>query len=258
MLMTSDQDGLVKLSGGGPWVIVEYTNVGDMVTGDGGLFTVATDLTGWIFPGDMLYLTGATDPDNDGPACVINTTFAAGLTTIEVFRPLGFDNALANEVFGTAQVGAGAANLMTKFEPMGIKYNIDAADDFTVAGAPGQIEIAEDLSFLEEFDQILIEDATTAANNQIATVVSATFVAPDTTIVVEEAVVVEAGTANTTLQPIRTSIHARLTANIPVLWTLPAGFVLNPCLEDITTLLVSNDHATAAATFRARFVTGIV
>ena len=258
MLMTSDQDGLVKLSGGGPWVIQNIAALGNTVLGNGGEFTILLDQTAWIFPGDFFWIEGCTTAANDGLFLVIGAGFAAGITTIEVIRQFGVINVAAIEVFDTVEAGAGAACVATKIQPMGVKHDIDAADDFTVAGAPGQIEVAEDLSWLEEFDQLLIQEATTPANNQIVTVVSAVYAAPDTTIVVEEAVVVEAGNAACNFFAMRSSIHVRLTANIPVLWTLPAGLALNPCLEDITTLLVSNDHATAAATFRARFVTGIV
>ncbi len=257
LLMQSDQDGLVRLSGGGPWVIQDIATLGDTVTRVGGTFTILLDQTAWIFPGDTFWIEGCTTPANDGLYTVIATAFAAGVTTIEVIQQLGVINVAVIEVFDTVEAGAGAACLATKIEAMGIKHDIDAGDDFTVAGAPGQFEVAEDVSWLAEFDQILIQEATSAANNQIAVVTSATFVAPDTTVVVEEAVVVEAGVAACTFMPVRSALMCRLVANIPVLWTLPSG-IRNPLLEDGTTLLVSNDHATLPATFRARIVTGPV
>ena len=257
LLMMSDQNGLVRLSGAGPWVIQDIATLGDLVLGVGGTFTILLDQTAWIYPGDMFWVEGCTTAGNDGLYMVIDATFAAGVTTIEVVRQTAVINAAVVEVFAVVEAGAGAACLATKIQAMSQKHYIDAADDFTVAGPPGQIEIAEDLSWLNEFDQLLIQEATNAANNQIATVTSATFVAPDTTIVVEEAVVVEAGNAAANLTLVRDALICRLPANIPVLWTLPSG-ILNPCLEDITTLLVSNYHATSTATFRARVVTGHV
>lgn len=257
LLMISDQDGLVRLSGAGPWVIQNIATLGDMATSVGGTFTILADQTAWIYPGDMFWIEGCTTAANDGLYMVIDSTFAAGVTTVEVIQQLGVINAAVIEVFDTVEAGAGAACLATKLQAMGQKRYIDAADDFTVAGPPGQIEIGEDLSWLEEFDQLLIQEATNAANNQIVTVTSATYVAPDTTIVVEEAVVVEVGNANANFTPVRDALICRLVANIPVLWTLPSG-ILNPLLEDGTTLLVSNSHATAAATFRARVVSGLV
>ena len=255
LLMISDQDGMVRMSGGNPWVIQNIATLGDMALGVGGTFTILNDQTGWIYPGDLFWIEGCTTAANDGLFIVIDATFAAGVTTIEVVRRTAVINAAVIEVFDTVEAGAGAACLATKLLAMSPKHYIDAGDDFTVAGPPGQIEIAEDLSWLEPHDRILIQEATNAANNQIANITTATYVAPDTTLVIEEAVAVEAGNANANFFLVRSEHHCRLTANVPTLWTLPSG-IMNPCLEDITTLLVSNEHATALADFQARVVTG--
>ena len=255
ILMLSDQDGMARLLGGNPWVIQDIATLGDMATGVGGTFTILNDQTAWIYPGDMFWIEGCTTAANNGLFMVIDSAFAAGVTTIEVVRRTGVINGAVIEVFDTVEAGAGVNCLATKLMAMSPKHYIDAGDDFTVAGPPGQIEIAEDLSWLEPHDRILIQEATNAANNQIVNVTTATYVAPDTQLVVEEAVVVEAGNANANFTLVRSEFHVRLTANIPTLWTLPSG-ILNPCLEDITTLLVTNDHATETADFRARVVTG--
>lgn len=255
LLMMSTQDGMARMSGGNPWVIQNIATLGDLVLGVGGTFTILNDQTAWIYPGDMFWIEGCTTAANDGLYMVIDSTFAAGVTTIEVVRQTAVINAAVVEVFDTVEAGAGAACLATKIMAMSPKHYIDAGDDFTVAGPPGQIEIAEDLSALVAHDRLLIQEATNAANNQLVDVTTATFVAPDTTLVVEEAVAVEAGNAAANLMLVRSEFHPRLVANVPTLWTLPSG-ILNPCLEDITTLLVTNDHPTAGADFQARIVTG--
>jgi stage V sporulation protein SpoVS len=241
----ANQDGLVRLRGGNPFLLATVATVGDLAVATGGTITIAGDLVDQWYPGDMIFIKGCTTPANDGLYVVHLITEAAGVTTIECYRVTGAINVAVVEVFDTAEAGAGAANFCTKVVPYGRRYYIDAGDDFTVAGAPGQIEIAEDLSFLQEHDQILITESTTAAtNDNIFTVVSATYAAPDTTLVVEEAVVVEAGNGACTLQPVVTEFRHRLVANEPTVWHKWSG-ILNPVLEDLSVLEASNSHATA-------------
>lgn len=249
MAFRANQAGLMRLRGGNPYLLATVATLGDLVLATGGTITIAGDLVDQWYPGDMIFIKGCTTAANDGLYVIHQITEAAGVTTIECYRVTGVINAAVVEVFDTVEAGAGAANFCTKVVPWGRRYNIDAGDDFTVAGAPGQIEIAEDLSFLQEHDQILITESTTpATNDNIFTVVSATYVAPDTTIVVEEAVIVEAGNANCTLQPVRTEFIHRLEANIPTVWHNESG-ILNPVLEDCSVLEVSNEHATADMDF---------
>lgn len=245
----ANQAGLMRLRGGNPWLLASVATLGDLATGVGGTVTVTGDLVDQWYPGDMIFIRGCTTAANDGLFVIQDITEAAGVSTIECYRVLGVINAIDIEVFDTVEAGAGAANFITKIVPYGRRYSIDAADDFTVAGAPGQIEIAEDLSFLQEHDQILIVEATTTAtNDRIFNVVSATYAAPDTTIVVLEAVAVEAGNVRCTLQPVVTEFRHRLVANEPTVWHNLSG-ILNPVLEDLSVLEVTNDHATADMTF---------
>ena len=245
----ANQNGLMRLRGGNPYLLATVATLGDLVLGVGGTITIAADLVDQWYPGDLIFIKGSTTVGNDGLHVIHLITEAGGVSTLEIFDVLGTINAAVFESLDTVEAGAGAANFVTKVVPYGRKYYIDGADDFTVAGAPGQIEIAEDLSFLQEHDEILITESTTpATNDNIFTVVSATFTAPDTTIVVEEAVVVEAGNANCVLQPVRTEFIHRLVANEPTMWHNLSG-ILNPVLEDLSVLQVSNSHATADMDF---------
>ena len=265
LLLIADQDLTVKVIGGNPFPLHPgvgegIVTLGDLAANVGGTFTVAGDLTEWLWPGDQIWITGCTTVNNNGRYIVIGTAVAAGITTVEVVQfgrhglagQLGTINAPAIEVFDTVEVGAGAANLVYKIQSRGIKNNIGVGDDFTVAGPPGQIEIAGDFSFLQADDKILIEEATTGNNNGIFTVVTAVYAAPDTTITVEEAVAVELGTALTTFQWVRTELLVRLTADVSHLWTRE-GSILSPVLEDITQLLVTNASG-VAADLQARIV----
>lgn len=246
----ANQAGLMRLRGGNPYLLATVGDLGDLATPEGGLITIAGDLVDQWYPGDQIFIKGCTTAANDGLYIIRFVTEAAGVTTIECYRLLGVINGAVIEVFDTLEAGAGAANLVTKVVPWGRRYNIDAGDDFTVAGPPGQIVIAEDLSFLQEHDKILITGSTTVAtNDNIFTVTSATYVAPDTTIIVEEAVVVEAGVnVVCTLQPVRTEFMHRLEANVPTMWDNRSG-ILNPLLEDASVLEVTNSHATADMDF---------
>jgi len=253
MAFRSNQAGLMRLRGGNPFVLATVATLGDQVLATlvGGTITIAGDLVDQWYPGDQIFINGCTTAANDGLFVIHLITEAAGVTTIECYRMNSEQNGAANNAFDTVEAGAGAANLVTKVVPYGRRYYIDAGDDFTVAGAPGQIEIAEDLSFLQEHDQILITESTTpATNDNIFNVVSATYAAPDTTIVVLEAVNVEAGNGNCTLQPVVTEFRQRLVANEPVVWHNKSG-ILNPVLEDLSVLEVTNDHATADMLFEA-------
>lgn len=249
MAFRANQAGLMRLRGGNPWLLASVATLGDLVLATGGTITIVGDLVDQWYSGDMVFIKGCTTAANDGLYVIHLITEAAGTTTIECYRVTGVINAAVVEVFDTVEAGAGAANFCTKVVPYGRRYYIDAGDDFTVAGAPGQIEIAEDLSFLQEHDQILItESTTTATNDNIFNVVSATYAAPDTTIVVLEAVNVEAGNGNCTLQPVVTEFRHRLVANEPTVWHNLSG-ILNPVLEDLSVLEVTNDHATADMLF---------
>lgn len=249
MAFRANQAGLMRLRGGNPWLLASVATLGDLVLATGGTITIVGDLVDQWYPGDLIFIKGCTTAANDGLYVIHLITEAAGTTTIECYRVTGVINAAAVEAFDTVEAGAGAANFCTKVVPYGRRYYIDAADDFTVAGAPGQIVVAEDLSFLQEHDQILITESTTpATNDNIFNVVSATYAAPDTTIVVLEAVVVEAGNGNCTLQPVVTEFRHRLVANEPTVWHNLSG-ILSPVLEDLSVLEVTNDHATAAMTF---------
>lgn len=249
MAFRADQAGLMRLRGGNPYLLASVATLGNLVLATGGTITIVGDLVDQWYAGDMIFIKGCTTAANDGLYCIHVITEAAGTSTIECYRVTGVINAAVVESFDTVEAGAGAANFCTKVVPWGRRYYLDAADDFTVAGAPGQIVIAEDLSFLRQYDKILITESTTpATNDNIFTVTSATYVAPDTTIVVEEAVVVEAGNANCTLQPVVTEFIHRLEANIPTVWHNMSG-ILNPVLEDCSVLEVSNDHATANMDF---------
>ncbi len=249
MAFRANQAGLMRLRGGNPYALTAVTQLGDLATPVGGLITITADLVDQWYAGDNIFIKGCTSPVNDGSFNIHRITEAAGVSTLELFRNYGSINAAAIEVMDNVEGGAGAANVVTKYIPTGRKYYIDAADDFTVAGAPGQIVVAEDLSFLQEHDQILITESTTSAtNDNIFNVVSATFATPDTTIVVLEAVVVEAGNANCTLQPVVTEFRHRLVANEPTVWHNLSG-ILSPVLEDLSVLEVTNDHATANMTF---------
>jgi hypothetical protein len=252
LLLTCDRDALVRLRGGNSWVIDNIVTLGDLVLGTGGTFTVTGDLTAYWYPGDQIWITGCTTAGNDGLYTVIDTAVAAGVTTVEVFDRTAVINAAVVESFDTVEAGAGAACTATKVLFRSVKHDIDAGDDFTVAGPPGQLEVAEDVSWLVEYDKILIQETTT--NDGIYNVTSATYTAPDTTIVLEEAVTVEVGTAAGNFCWIRDELMVRLTAGVPFMWTLDGG-ILNPCLEDITTLLVTNEHATLTADFQARILT---
>lgn len=254
LVMIMDQDGLVRMRGNSPFVIQDILTLGDMVLGPTGTFSILGDQTAWIFSGDLIFIEGCTTAANDGFYNVVRSAFAAGITTIEVFRQWGTINGAVIEVFDTVEAGAGAACIVTKLLTRSTLRDIDAGDDFTVAGPPGQLEVAEDLSFLQAHDKILIQYSTTVAvNDGIFNVVSATYAAPDTTIIVEEAFNVEAGNAACSLMHVRSELMCRLVANVPHLWTWPSG-ILNPVLEDITTLEVSNYHATADADFQARIL----
>lgn len=254
LVFIMDQDGLVRMRGPSPFVIQNIVALGDLVLGDGGTFTILNDQTAWIYPGDQFWIEGCTTAANDGLYYVVSVGFAAGVTTIECFRRIGVINAAVFESFDTVEAGAGAATLATKLLGRSTLRYIDAGDDFTVAGPPGQIVVGEDLSFLQAHDKILIQESTTpAVNDGIFNVVTAVYVAPDTTITVEEAVNVEAGNGNCSLTWVRSELMCRLVANVPHLWTWPSG-ILNPVLEDITTLEVSNSHATADADFQARIL----
>lgn len=243
MILTSDEDVTAKVLGGNPRVVVEIVTLGDMATNVGGTFTVADDQTEWIYPGDQFYIQGSTTAANDGRYYVINSTFAAGVTTIEVIRQLGVINVAAIEVFDTAEAGAGVDHLAFKIIPVSVKNNITAGDDFT---ANNTIEVAGDFSSLQADDKILIEEATTAGNDIVATVVTAVFATPDTTIVVEEtAFNVEVGNANCTFQHVQTELLMHLTANEPFMWSKDSG-VINPVLEDITEILITNTSGSSA------------
>lgn len=248
----ANQAGLMRLRGGNPWLLASVATLGDISPAivTGGTITIVGDLVDQWYPGDMVFIKGCTTAANDGIYEVHLITEAAGTTTIQCYpKYRATINGAVIEVFDTVEAGAGAANFVTKVVPYGRRYYIDAGDDFTVAGAPGQIEIAEDLSFLQEHDQILITESTTpATNDQIFNVVSATYAAPDTTIVVLEAVAVEPGNALCTLQPVVTEFRHRLVANEPTVWHNLSG-ILNPVLEDLSVLEVTNDHATADMLF---------
>ena len=264
LMLIADQACRVKVIGGNPWTLASIATVGDMVTNTGGTLTITGDLTEWLWPGDEIWIQGCTTPANDGRYLVIGTAVAAGVTTVEVIKAgiraaagvMAIINVGAVEVFDTVEAGAGAANLVTKIVQRGVKTALlgAAGNEFSFAGPPGEIDIAGDFSFLQVDDKILIEGATTIGNSIIFTVVSATFTTPDTTIVVEEAVAnVEAAAAATTLQWVRTELLVRLVANIPYLWTRESQ-TLNPVLEDITRLLVSNASTTLIPDLQGRFV----
>ncbi len=249
MAFRANQAGLMRLRGLNGVELANVVTLGDLVLATGGTITVPGDFVDQWYPGDLIFIKGCTTAANDGLFVIHRITEAAAVSTIECYRVTAVINAAVVEVFDTVEAGFGAGNPVTKVVPYGRRYYLDAADDFTVAGAPGQIEIAEDLSFLREHDQILITESTTAGtNDNIFTVVSATYAAPDTTIVVLEAVIVEAGNANCTLQPVVTEFRHRLVANEPTVWHNLSG-ILSPVLEDLSVLEVTNDHATAAMTF---------
>ncbi|MEE9185250.1 MAG: hypothetical protein V3U39_12365 [Acidimicrobiia bacterium] len=249
MAFRANQAGLMRLRGINGMELASVATLGDLVLATGGTITVPGDLVDQWYPGDMIFIKGCTTAANDGLFVIHRITEAAGVSTIECYRATGVINAAVVEVFDTVEAGFGAGNPVTKVVPYGRRYYIDAGDDFTVAGAPGQIEVAEDLSFLREHDKILITESTTpGTNDNIFTVVSATYAAPDTTIVVEGAVIVEAGNANCTLQPVVTEFIHRLVANEPTVWHNLSG-ILNPVLEDLSVLEVSNSHATADMLF---------
>ncbi len=207
----------------------------------------------------MLWITNLTAgaADDDTLYFVVGVVVAAGVTTVEVIRRAVDAVGPPATVFSAAQPAA--AGEATKVVPTSRRYilNTAAANEFLAVGAPGQIAIGEDLSFLEEHDRILVQNATTHGNDQLYTVVSAIYTAPDTVIIVEEALgAAEAGLVTTTLMRVVTQHMVRLTAGIPYLWTLGSSLFNTsvPVLEDITTLLVSNAHATLTADFQARII----
>jgi len=255
LLLEADQDLIIKVLGGNPWDIATIATLGDTATANGGTITVIGDLTEWLYIGDNVWLEGCSAPANDGRYVVRSTAVAAGVTTVELVKcgqlaaadPFTIDNVAVHEVFAALQPAA--AGTMTKFLPRNAGQALlgaAAAFEFNVVAAPGEIEVAGDWSFLQADDKILIEAATTGGNAGIYTVVSATYAAPDTTIVVEEALAAqEAAAGDTTIQWIRTELLIRLTADVPFLWT-EEGSILNPVLEDVTQLLVTNASGVAA------------
>jgi len=251
MAFRANQAGLMRLRGGNPYLLVNVVTLGNLATLVGGTITITGDLVDQWYPGDMIFIKGCNTPANDGLFVIHLITEAAGLTTIECYRAQAVINAAVIEVFDTVEAGFGAANFVTKVIPYGRRYYLDAGDNFTVMGAPGQIVIGEDLSFLREHDKIMITESTTSGtNDNVFTVVSAAFATPDTTITVKEAVAVEAGNANCTIQPVVTEFIHRLVANEPIVWHNLSG-ILSPVLEDLSVLEVSNSHATADMTFEA-------
>ena len=255
-----DTDGIVKMHGlnYGGMQVANFTVAGDLVLQTPGELTIAGDLTSWLHAGDTLFIVGATTQQHDGVATVMEVAHAAGLSTIGVSKDLVVINGAVVEVFDVIEAGVVGTTLAWKFEPLGAEVLLlgAAGNEFTVAGAPGQISIAGDYSWLQAGDEILIQGATTHANDLIYTVTGAVFVAPDTTITVVEALAnVEAAAAGTTLQWVRTHQLCRLVANVAHVWTPASGWP-NPCVDSITELLVTNDHATSTGAFQARVVTG--
>ena len=241
LAMVSDQDVLVRLNGEHPHDISVGVGSGFTAAGPPGQFEVAGDVTGYILPGDEIYIEGATTAANDGPCTVLETAFAAGITTITVAR--------AGGAF-VVEVSAGAGVTMwRKFQYRSIEYDVA---NFTVAGPPGQLTYTGDLTdVIFEDDNILVEGATTAANDGIYTVTAVTEAAGTTTITVAEAIAnVEAGAAATSLALIRDEFMVRLSANVPFLWSEDAS-IFNPLLEDVTMMEVTNDNA-VTANFQAR------
>lgn len=243
-------DGIVRAQ---PFDTIVYV-AGDLVVGDGGSFTTLGDFTGFIFPGDTLWLEGSATAQHNGLCEVVAVAYAAPNSTIEVTKRLSVINGIIIETFN---VPGADVNDWYKIVPRSRKYNIDAADDITVIVGPSEIEIAEDLSWLKAGDRIVIEEATSPGNDLLLTVVSATWDGADTTIVVAEALdTVEAGNADCTLMavlaPEELQYEIALAASVPHMWSYTES-ILNPCDdEEVTTLLVTNPHATEAADLEGR------
>ncbi len=266
MAFIADQDLTLKL-GGGPYTVAEFTVLGDTETNVGGEFTIAgADLTAWIWPGDLFWIQGSTSDENNGLYCVLEANFAALLNTIEVIQVgaagivagpdlhmLGTINVAATNIFQNLEVGAGAANVAYKIQPLSAKIDIGAGDNFTNVGPPGDnLVVAGDFSFLQADDQILVLEATDEDNCQIHRVVTATFAAPDTTIVVEGTMVTEAGSVIAYFQHVRSELIIHLNANQPFLWSEDSG-VPSPLLDDVTQILATNASG-VAATLQGRII----
>ena len=241
----------VRLNGAIQYQIDDFTVSGDLVLGTSGEFTVTGDLTSWLFPGDMLWIEGATTGQHDGIKHVMEVNFAGGLTTVGCTTELGVILAAAVEVFDVIEAGVVGTTYMRKIVGLGPGNLALVTDDFTVAGPDGEFEVAGDYSALDlRKAKLLFRNTTT--NDLILTIVSATFGALDTTFVVEEAVTVEPMLAATTFQLIEDEAVFQLTANIPQMWTIGGGMA-NPSPEDVLRFLATNDSGVAAA-FQARVV----
>jgi hypothetical protein len=280
LLLTADQDCIAKLFGLNHTTlaapveglqVTTFTVAGDLATDPGtpGEFTTPGDLTGWLYPGDNLYITGATTAQFDGHATVMDVAHAAAVTTVGVSKDYINVNAAVAEVFTAATIPeAGVANttVARKYQPLGPEVDVNGAavNEFNAAGPPGVLVMPGDFSWLQEGDEILIDGATTHGNDGIWTVATAVYAAPDTTITLtalEAFAGAEGAAATTTFQWVRTHHLVRLTANEPYLWGIQDGSGVNssgspnPLIDDITTLTVTNEHATLTADFQARILT---
>lgn len=273
LLLTCNRAVTARLYGlnFGGMQVDNFTVAGNLVLGVPGELTITGDVTGWLRSGDLLWIVGATTQQHDGVATVMDVAVAAGLSTVGVSKDLCVINAAVVEVFDVIEAGIVGTTFATKFEPLGPEHLLlgAAGNEFLAAGPPGVITTNGDFSYLQAGDQILIQGATTHGNDQIYTVVTAVYAAPDTTITVVEAVAnVEAAAAGTTFQVVRTCLLARIAANVPFVWTLvdqaigatSAAFYPDsmgapcPILEDITACTVDNADA-LTADFQARIVT---
>ena len=234
MFWLCDQDATVHLRGDSPHDVEIGVANGFTVAGPPGEFTYDGDCSAWLWPGDEVYIEGATTPANDGCATVVDVDVAAGISTITITREAG---AFAVEV----SAGAGVT-MWRKIQRVSGEWdivNITAvvAMTFTVAG---------DLTdTLEAGDMVLIENSTTPANDGLYTIATITYAAPNSTITcVEAGNAIEAGAADTSFCWIIDHLLIRLTADIPFLWA--GGGILSPVLEDITTVTADVAGATAA------------
>ncbi len=244
LLLTCDRDALVRMRGDFHYVSPDVAHGFTAAA----IFDTNEDVTEWLWAGDKIWIDDATTAGNDGTATVLEVAYAAPYSTITIMR----EGAAYN-----VEIGVAGVTRWRKIQARSQEFLIDGA----VAGAPNEfiatstINAAGDYSFLQAHDKIMIQAATNAANNDIFEVVTAVFDGVDTVITVEEVTIVtETSVALTSLQWIRDELMVRITAGIPELWTLNGNGILNPVLEDITTLLVSNAHATLTADFQARII----
>lgn len=238
--VVSSQDVIVKIgSNQNPWHIEDFTALGDGTSGQGGSLTADGNSAHAFWRGDECFIQGSNDADNDG-RYVIKLVDDIGNQTFYQLHSNYTWNGIEN-FFATIEPGL-AGTTMTKIAPMETEIGMNG--DTMIA--PSTLEIGGDLSHWLPKQKINTGDFTDPANNAIWTIVSATYDGVNTTVVVEEATVVnEGGGIPSYAQLIATELVIHLKANEPFMWTKDSG-IPNPVLGDVDRMLITNESGSTA------------